>query len=119
MIGVTKRHTFWQSSLYDTLTILCAAVIPVSVGIYTAITDQQEQEQNDQIQQFDFNQKTETRRDTVYDEFLLNIHTMDKDGQLNDTTNLWAFANAYYRAAHRQLDSGRRANLVQFLKEKI
>jgi len=45
MIGVTKSRTFWNITFNEILTVLCAAAVPIALGIYTAITYQQEQEQ--------------------------------------------------------------------------
>jgi hypothetical protein len=43
MIAIeNKRRTFWHLSFKD---ILYAAAVPISLGIYTAITYQQDQEQ--------------------------------------------------------------------------
>ncbi|CAF1465847.1 unnamed protein product [Adineta ricciae] len=118
MIPVAKRRSFWYLSLNDILTILCAIAVPIALGIYTAITYQQEQEQIDRAQEFNLQQATELRRDSVYDQLLSNMYRLDKDGYLNDSQDPWAFANAYYRTAHRQLDPTRKADLLQFLKEK-
>jgi hypothetical protein len=113
-----RKRTFWEILFIDILTILCAAAIPIALGIYTAITYKQDQEQVQKTQQFSINQAIELRQDTIYDKFLNNIYDLDKDGHLNEEKKPWAFANAYYRAAHRQLDSVRKGDVLQFLKEK-
>ncbi|CAF1276551.1 unnamed protein product, partial [Adineta steineri] len=88
------------------------------LAIYTSIGSAQQKQQAEKKQQFDFAQSKELRQQTLYDEFINNIYKLDKDGYLNDIKNPWAFANAYYRAAHRQWDTIRKADVIQFLKEK-
>ncbi|CAF3906819.1 unnamed protein product [Adineta steineri] len=92
--------------------------IPIALAIYTSISSEQQKQQAEKKQQFDFEQSRELRQQSLYDGFLNNIYKLDKDGYLNDTKNPWAFANAYYRAAHRQWDTIRKADVIQFLKEK-
>jgi hypothetical protein len=118
MIPVTTKRTFWQLTFKDILTILCAAAVPIAIGIYTGTMYRQEQRQVEQARQFSVKQAIELRQDTIYDKFLDNMYDLDKDGYLNESENPWAFANAYYRAAHRQLDPVRKGDVLQFLKEK-
>ncbi|CAF4318308.1 unnamed protein product, partial [Adineta steineri] len=117
MIDFSKR-SFWNFTLKDILSIISSVAIPIALAIYTAIGSQQQKQQAEKKQKFDFEQSTQLRQQTLYDEFLNNIYNLDKDGYLNDTKNPWAFANAYYRAAHRQWDSIRKADVIQFFKEK-
>ncbi|CAF1432234.1 unnamed protein product [Adineta steineri] len=128
MVNLNKR-VFWHFTFKDILTILCSAAIPIALAIYTAIGSQQQKreaertrqfdlEQAEKIRQFDLEQSAQLRQQTLYDEFLNNIYKLDKDGYLNESKNPWAFANAYYRAAHRQWDTIRKADVLQFLKEK-
>ncbi|CAF1370508.1 unnamed protein product [Adineta steineri] len=128
MVDLNKR-AFWHFTFKDILTILCSAAIPIALAIYTAIGSQQQKreaektrqfdlEQAEKIREFDLQQSAELRQQTLYDEFLNNIYKLDKDDYLNDTKHPWAFANAYYRAAHRQWDTVRKADVLQFLKEK-
>ncbi|CAF0811520.1 unnamed protein product [Adineta steineri] len=97
--------------------ILCSA-IPIALAIYTAIGSQQQKQQAERTRQFDLEQSRESRQQTLYDEFINNIFKLDSYGYLKERKNPWAFANAYYRAAHRQWDTIRKAHVLQFLKEK-
>ncbi|CAF4102893.1 unnamed protein product [Adineta steineri] len=117
MVNLNKR-SFWNFTLKDILAIISSVAIPIALAIYTAIGYQQQKQQAEKKQKFDFEQSRELRQQTLYDEFLNNIYKLDKDAYLNDTRNPWAFANAYYRAAHRQWDTIRKADVIQFLKEK-
>lgn len=114
----TKSRPFWHLTIRDILTIVCAAAIPVALAIYTTVTSEQEQRRAEQTWQFELNQTNESRQQTLFDKFLNNIYKLDKDGYLDDGQAPWAFANAYYRAAHRQLDFMRKADAIQFMKEK-
>ncbi|CAF0752427.1 unnamed protein product [Adineta steineri] len=98
--------------------MLCSAAIPVALAIYTAIGSQQQKQEAEKTRQFDLEQSKELRQQTLYDEFINNIYKLDKDRYLKERKNPWAFANAYYRAAHRQWDTIRKADVIQFLKEK-
>ncbi|CAF4279754.1 unnamed protein product, partial [Adineta steineri] len=117
MVDFNKR-SFWNFTLKDILAIISSVAIPIGLAIYTAIGSEQQKQQAEKKQKFDFEQSRELRQQTLYDGFLNNIYKLDKDGYLNDTRNPWAFANAYYRAAHRQWDTIRKADVIQFLKEK-
>ncbi|CAF4195391.1 unnamed protein product, partial [Adineta steineri] len=117
MVDFNKR-LFWNFTLKDILNIISSVAIPIALAIYTAIGSQQQKQQAEKKQKFDLEQSRELRQQTLYDEFLNNIYKLDKDGYLNDTKNPWAFANAYYRAAHRQWDTTRKADVIQFFKEK-
>lgn len=112
------KGSFFELNCNDILTILCAAAVPIALGIYTAITYQQEQDQQQKMQELSLNQATEARRDKIYDTFLKNVYNLDKHGYLHPNQTPWAFANAYYRAAHRQLDANRKGDVLQFLKER-
>ena len=120
IMGQERKHRggFFELNCNDILTILCAAAVPIALGIYTAITYQQEQEQQQKMQQLSLNQSAELRRDKIYDNFLKNVYNLDKNGYLEENKDPWAFANAYYRAAHRQLDPTRKGDVLQFLKER-
>ncbi|CAF1498573.1 unnamed protein product [Rotaria sordida] len=87
------------------------------LGIYTAITTVQEGTVADERRQFDLEQAAKFRQQTIYDKFLDDIYKLEKDGYLNEEKNPWAFANARFRAAHRQWDAIRKADILQFLKE--
>ena len=120
IMGQERKHRggFFELNCNDILTILCAAAVPIALGIYTAITYQQEQEQQQKMQQLSLNQSAELRRDKIYDNFLKNVYNLDKNRYLEENKDPWAFANAYYRAAHRQLDPTRKGDVLQFLKER-
>ncbi|CAF0834573.1 unnamed protein product [Adineta steineri] len=113
-----KKRVFWHFTFKDILTILCSAAIPIALAIYTAIGSQQQKEQDEKKQKFDLEQSTQLRQQTLYDEFLNNIFKLDYYGYLKERKNPWAFANAYYRAADRQWDTIRKADVLKFLKEK-
>ncbi|CAF1451267.1 unnamed protein product [Adineta steineri] len=117
MVDFNKR-SFWSFTFKDILAIISSVAIPIALAIYTSIGSAQQKQQAEKKQQFDFAQSKELRQQTLYDEFINNIYKLDKDGYLNDIKNPWAFANAYYRAAHRQWDTIRKADVIQFLKEK-
>jgi len=113
-----KRRGFFDLNCNDILNILCAAAVPIALGIYTAVTYEQEQARQQKMQELEMNQTMESRQDKIYDGFLKNIFKLDIDGYLNDSKNPWAFANAYYRAAHRHLEPVRKGDILQFLKEQ-
>ena len=113
-----EKRGFWHFTLYEILTVLCAAAIPIAVGIYTGVQLEQSQRQADATRQFDLKQAEELRQQTLYDQFLDNIYNLDKDGYLKEKEIPWAFANAYFRAAHRQWDTLRKADVLQFLVER-
>ncbi|CAF1484388.1 unnamed protein product [Adineta steineri] len=117
MVDFNKR-AFCHFTLKDILSIISSVAIPIALAIYTTIGSQQQKQQAEKKQKFDFEQSRELRQRALYDEFLNNIYKLDKDGYLNDTKNPWAFANAYYRAAHRQWDTIRKGDVLQFLKEQ-
>ncbi|CAF0947273.1 unnamed protein product [Adineta steineri] len=117
MVGFNKRQ-FLDFTLKDILTLISAAAIPIALAIYTAIGSEQQKQQAEKKEQFDLKQAAELRQQTLYDEFINNIYKLDKDGYLKERKNPWAFANAYYRAAHLQWDALRKGYVLQFLKEK-
>lgn len=114
-----RTRSFWDFSCNDILGILCAAAVPIALGIYTAFTYQQEQENARRTQELKVKQAIEARQAVIFDLFLDNIFKLEINGYLSEKHGpWWAFANAYYRAAHRQLDHARKADVLQFLKEK-
>ncbi|CAF4210367.1 unnamed protein product, partial [Adineta steineri] len=117
MVDSNKR-VFWHFTFKDILTILCSAAIPIALAIYTAIGSQQQKREAEKTRQFDLEQAEKLRQQTLYDEFLNNILKLDYYGHLKERKNPWAFANAYYRAADRQWDTIRKADVLKFLKEK-
>ncbi|CAF3712285.1 unnamed protein product [Adineta steineri] len=117
MVDSNKR-VFWHFTFKDILTILCSAAIPIALAIYTAIGSQQQKQEAEKTRQFDLEQAEKLRQQTLYDEFLNNILKLDNYGHLKERKKPWAFANAYYRAADRQWDTIRKADVLKFLKEK-
>lgn len=111
------KTKFCRLTLNEILTIVCATFIPIILGIYTGVTSMQEQKQADEMREFDLNRAAELRQQAVYDKFLDDMYKLDMDGYLDDTKNPWSFANARYRAAHRQWDTTRKGDALQFLKE--
>jgi uncharacterized protein YjbI with pentapeptide repeats len=67
---------------------------------------------------FDLQQAAELYQQQLYMNFLADMYILEKDGELNDSANPWVFANAQYRVAHRKWDASRKAEVLQFLKEK-
>ena len=118
MNPVRKDRPFFYLTLKDVLTIICAAAIPIALAIYTTINSRDAQKQAEEARKFDLNQSYHARQHLLYDQFLDNIYQLDKDGHLENNKTPWAFANAYYRAAHRQWDPIRKSDILQFLKEK-
>ncbi|CAF4012557.1 unnamed protein product [Rotaria sordida] len=113
----TKKTKFCHITLNEILTLLCAALLPIALGVYTAITTAQEEKVADERRQFDLEQAAEYRQQAIYDKFLDDIFKLEKGGYFNEEKNPWAFANARFRAAHRQWDAIRKADTLQFLKE--
>jgi len=60
MIPVKKKRTFWKFSCNNIFSILCAAAIPIALGIYIVITYKQEQEQAMQTQELSVTQTIES-----------------------------------------------------------
>jgi hypothetical protein len=114
----TKKRAFCHLTFNEILTILCAAAIPIALGIYTGISTEQQRRQANETRQFDLQQAAELRQQVLYDKFLTDMYNLDKDGHLDDEKTPWVFANAYHRAAHRQWDAIRKADVLQFLKER-
>lgn len=105
-------------TLYETLTLLCAAAVPVALAIFTVISSSQDARDADQKRQFDLELAEKLRQQHIYDQFLSDFYMMNKDGQLNGNVGPWAFANARYRAANQQWESVWKGYSLQFLKEK-
>lgn len=118
MITVGHKKRFCQIKLRDILAILCSAAIPVALAVYTSINTQREQEETEKSWRLEINRQSDARRQLVFEMFINNIYKLDKDGYISDEKSPWAFANAFYRAAHRQLDPMRKGDLLQFLKER-
>ncbi len=95
-----QRGSFFELNCNDILTILWAAAVLIALGIYITITFQQQQQQQ-KMQELSINQTVELRQNKIYENFLKNVYNFNKHGYLEEGKKPWAFANAYYRAAHR------------------
>lgn len=125
----TNKFKCWSLTLKDCLTLLVGTAIPVVIAVYTAVTNEQMQksakftaEEQQRIanerREFDLRQAAELYQQQLYKNFLDDMYILHKDGELNDLVDPWVFANARYRAAHRLWDATRKAQVLQFLKEK-
>ena len=116
--GCIKKDSFWHFTLYEILTLICTAAIPVAVAVYTVISTEQGNKEADQKREFDLAHATEVRQHTLYDQFLEDMYNLEKDGHLKPDKQPWTFANAYYRAMQRQWDATRKADILHFFKDK-
>ena len=123
------KPRYCHLTLKDLLSILIEITIPVAIGVYGAVT-------NDQVQKsarlvadkqeritaerrvFDTKRATNLHQQQLYKDFLDAIYLLHKDGELNDSINPWAFANARYCAVHREFDGVRKVQALLFLEEK-
>ena len=114
----SSTNSYFRLTFKDLLNILIAVTVPIAIGIYTAVTTNQQMKtaklEADERQRI----AHESFQQSIYNGFIDNIYQLHKDGELNDSYSPWAFANARYRAVHRQLDTVRKAHVLQFLKEK-
>ena len=120
---------FWQLTLKDLLSMLIGITIPIAIGVYGAITNDQAQRSArlvaDEQQRlaverraFDIQRATDLQQQQLYKDFLDTMYVFHKDGELNDSASPWVFANARYRSVHRELDGLRKVQALMFLKEK-
>jgi hypothetical protein len=125
----TKKSPFLRITLKEILTLFIGTAIPVAIGIYTSVTNEQmhksaklaadeQQRIATERQAFDLKRAAELYQQQIYKDFLDAMYTLDKDGKLNDSAEPWAFANARYRAAHREFDAIRKGQALLFLKER-
>lgn len=114
----TEERAWWFLTFFEILTILAAAAIPIALAVYTVITTNQDSKEADHRREFDLKQAADIRQHDLYDKFLANMYKLYEDGHLDDDRDPWVFANAYHRAAHRQWDNTRKADVLQFLHEK-
>lgn len=131
-ISKTKRkesNRFCKITIKDCLTLLIGSTIPVVIAVYTAVTNEQTEKSTkfaadeqkyiaDERREFDLKQAAELYQQELYKNFLNDFYILHKDGELNESANPWAFANARYRAGHRVWDPIRKGQVLQFLKEK-
>lgn len=130
--GITKskeKSRNWKLTLKECLTLLIGSTIPVVIAIYTAVTNEQmqksakfaadeQQRLASEQQAFDLQQAAELYQQQLYKNFLDDMYTLHKDGKLNVSANPWVFANARYRAVHREWDTFRKELVLQFFKEQ-
>ena len=102
-----QRYRFCQLSLKDLLALLFGAAVPLGLAIYTIVIAEQKKRLAGEL-----------RQQRIYDEFLDDIYKLNKLTSPNESNETWIFMNARYLAAHRQWDSIRKQNALQFLKEK-
>lgn len=125
----TRKHPFCKITVKELLALFIGTALPVAIGIYTAVTNEQmqkaadlaadkQQRIADERRAFDLKQATEVYQQQLYKNFLDAMYALHKDGELNDSANPWVFANARYRASHREFDTIRKAQALQFLKER-
>ena len=118
----TKRSRCYSLTLKECLALLIGTAIPVAIGIYTAITNEQIEQSAkraaDEQRAFDLKQAAAAYQQKLYKNFLDAVYTLHKDGELNHSADPWAFANARYRAVHHDFDTIRKAQVLQFLKQK-
>ena len=118
MIATKTKERFWHFTFKEILGLLCAVAVPIALAIYTSTTHNQQRQEAEKARNFDLKRAIEARQQTLYDKFLNDVYELDKHGYLAENKTPWAFANAYYRAAHRQWDVVRKGDILQFLKEQ-
>ncbi|CAF1527427.1 unnamed protein product, partial [Rotaria sordida] len=127
--NLTGKTRHCKITLKEVLTLLVGSTIPVAIGIYTAVTNEQLQKSAQRAENkqhsiaterraFDLEQAFELYQQQLYKNFLDAMYILHRDGELNDSAEPWAFANARYRAAQREFDPIRNAQALIFLKEK-
>ena len=125
----SPKRKYMNLTFYELITIIITIAIPIAIGIYTALTTHQQEkaaahqlDQQNRIaterREFDLKMAAEVRQQQVYDRFIDDIYTLHKDGELNDSADPWAFANARYRVAHLEWDARRKSLALQFMQEK-
>lgn len=102
-----KRRRFFQLNFKDVMGMILSTILPIAIGIHTVIVTRQQAEFNHEL-----------RQQNVYDQFLENMYKLHTTDELNTSAGPWAFANAFYRSAHRQWDLLRKQQSLLFLKEK-
>ena len=118
LVTVYKPRRFCIVTLRDILAFICAAAVPIAITFYSSIMKKDEQIRLEELRALERNQTYFARQHQLYDRFINTTYRLDKDEYLDDLKNPWPFANAYYRAAHRQWDTIRKADVLQFLKER-
>lgn len=124
-----KKSYRWKITLKDCLALFIGAAIPVAIGIYTSVTNEQmqkaaqraedkQQSMAAERQAFDLERAAKLYQQQLYQKFLDAMYTLHRDSEFNDSADPWAFANARYRGVHREFDAIRKAQALVFLKEK-
>ncbi|CAF1509992.1 unnamed protein product, partial [Rotaria sordida] len=104
--------------------------LPIVVGIYTAVTNEKmqksarcaEDKQESFVaerQAFHLERATELYQQQLYNNFLDMMYTLHRDSELNDSAKPWKFANACYRAVHREFDTIRKAPSFSVFQKDI
>jgi hypothetical protein len=118
----TVKPRFWKLTLKECLALVIGAAIPVAIGIYTTVTNEKMGKSaklaGDEQRAFDLKQAAAVYQQKLYKNLLDAVYILHKDGELNGSADPWAFANARYRAVHREFDAIRKAHILQFFKEK-
>ena len=114
----TSTGSYFRLTFKDLLSVLTAITVPIAIGIYTGVTNNQQATVAKLTADRQQHIADESQQQQLYNDFIDDMYQLDKDGELNESRNPWAFANARYRAVHRQLDGIRKAYVLQFLKEK-
>jgi uncharacterized protein YjbI with pentapeptide repeats len=125
----TEKSHRRKLTLKDCLALLIGSAIPVAIGIYAAVTNEQMQKSAQRAEEkqesiaaerraFDLERADQLYQQQLYQKFLDAVYTLHRDGELNNSSDPWAFANARYRGVHREFDAIRKAQALVFLKEK-
>ena len=113
-----SKRNYFKLTFKELLTILTATFVPIAIGIYTTVLTNQQTQAARLAAHKQQSIADESQQQHLYNDFIDDIYQLHKDGELNDTHSPSAFANARFRALHRQIDQVRKALVLQFLKEK-
>jgi uncharacterized protein YjbI with pentapeptide repeats len=114
-----RSGRFWSGiTLYELLTLLCAAAVPIALGIYTGVSNIQQSKEADQKRESDLQLAAQLRQQSVYDQFINDFYKFHRYGELNESANPWAFANARYWTAHEQLTVHLKLQALIFFKNR-
>lgn len=118
----TEKSRFCKLTLKECFALVIGTAIPVAIGIYTAVTNEQIEKSAKlaaaEQRAFDLKQAAAVYQQKLYKDFVDAVYILHKDGELNDSVDPWVFANARYRAVNHEFDVIRKADVLQFLKEK-
>ena len=114
-----RSGRFWSGmTLYEVLTLLCAAAVPIALGIYTGVSSFQESKEANQKREFDLQLAAQLRQQSVYDQFIDDFYKFHRYGDLDDSAEPWAFANGRYWTAHEQLNIHLKLQALIFFKNR-